>query len=54
MQPWVDMHNEKRQARLALEKHFRVQVWWMRFFTTIIGVAVTNAFLLFLEFSPEG
>jgi len=39
----VDMHNQARQFELCLEKHWVTQSGYFRFFTTMVGLVVTDA-----------
>jgi hypothetical protein len=49
----IDVHNHYRQGTIALERAVRTQCWWFRLFTTMLGVAITNAFLVFRHFHPN-
>lgn len=40
----VDQHNQLRQGELALERNFETNNWTFRWFCTIVGLLVTNAF----------
>jgi len=42
----IDVDNSLRQNELALEQHWRTLNPWFRIDTTIIGITVTDAFLL--------
>jgi hypothetical protein len=39
--------NHYRQGGLSLETAFRTQTWWHRVFMSVLGIAVTNAYLMF-------
>ena len=43
-QPCIDRHNRYRQAILALEKRFVTNNFSFRFFTSMLGILVTNAY----------
>ena len=43
-----DLHNRYRQGFLALERVVSVRNWWTRVLMTIIGIIVTNAYLLWV------
>lgn len=45
-QPKIDRHNKKRQFELALERRFRTHSFPFRLFSTILGMAVTDAYYL--------
>jgi hypothetical protein len=42
----IDTHNQLHQDNLKLEKKWLIQSPWFRLATTLIGVVVTNTFLL--------
>lgn len=42
----IDTHNQLRQDNLKLEKKWLTQSPWFRLSTTLIGIVVTNSFLL--------
>ena len=42
----IDTHNQLRQNNLKLEKKWLTQSPWFRLSTTLIGIVVTNLFLL--------
>ncbi|MFN9978461.1 MAG: hypothetical protein ACK53Y_01035, partial [bacterium] len=42
----IDTHNQLRQDNLKLEKKWLTQNTWFRLATMLIGVVVTNTFLL--------
>ena len=42
----IDTHNQLRQDSLKLEKKWITQNPWFRLATTLIGITVTDAFLL--------
>ena len=39
----IDKHNQARQFKLRLEKHWRTHNAWFRLATTLIGICVTDA-----------
>ena len=41
----VDNHNKMRQGGLKLEKVFKTKTWWVRSFTTLLGMIEVDAFL---------
>ena len=43
----VDNHNKLRQGGLKLEKVFKTKRWWMRSFTTFLGMIEVDAFLAY-------
>jgi hypothetical protein len=42
----IETHNQLCQESLKLEKKWLTQIRWFRLTTTLIGVVVTNTFLL--------
>ena len=50
-QPCIDRHNRYRQFILALEKRFVTNHFNFRFFTTLFGQVVTNAFFAWRYFN---
>jgi hypothetical protein len=48
----IDVHNHYRQGSLALEETWRTQTWWHRSFATLLGMTVTDSFLLYNHFHP--
>ena len=43
----IDRHNRIRQDSLALEKSFQVKEWSLRVNSTLLGMCITDAYLLF-------
>ena len=44
--PKVDQHNARRQGYLALETNFKTHFAWARFFSSILGIIIINAYLM--------
>ena len=42
----VDIHNHLRQGSLAFERNWLTKKFRIRFFMTLLGVIITNAFLM--------
>jgi hypothetical protein len=43
-----DVANHYRQDGLGMETAFRTQTWWVRIFMSVLGIATTNAYLMFV------
>ena len=43
----VDQHNFLRQWSLGLERHWHTHHWKTRVFSSIVGISITNAYLLY-------
>lgn len=52
-QPSIDSHNRYRQHILAMEKRLVTNNWSFRFFTTLLGMVVVNAFFAHRYFNNE-
>ena len=52
-QPAIDSHNRYRQHLLAMEKRLVTTNWSFRFFTTLFGMVVVNAFFAHRYFNNE-
>eukprot|EP00966_Prymnesium_polylepis_P200192 4639370-Prymnesium_polylepis.1 len=52
-QPTIDRHNRYRQHLLAMEKRFPTNNYSFRFFTTLLGMVVTNASFAYRYFKDE-
>lgn len=47
----IDSHDHKRQGILALESSWITNNWWHRLFTTIVGMIIVDAYLMYkMEF----
>ena len=53
-QPTIDRANRYRQAILAMEKRFVTNRFNFRYFTTILGMIVTNSFFAHRHFNNSG
>jgi hypothetical protein len=43
----IDIHDHFRQGTLALHEHWKTMKWWHRVFSTILGIIVTDSYLLY-------
>jgi hypothetical protein len=43
----IDQHDHRRQGSLAFERQWHTKQWWHRIFMTVLGVVVTNVFLVY-------
>lgn len=43
----IDVHDHYRQGILELERHWKTNVWWHRFFITILGIVYTDCFFAY-------
>jgi len=44
----IDFHDRLRQGYLKLEKIYLTKVWWRRLFTTVFGICVVDAYLVYV------
>lgn len=43
----IDMHDRLRQGCLQMEVQWRTDKWWLRLFTTMLGIIYTDAYLAY-------
>jgi hypothetical protein len=43
----IDVHDHYRQGNLEIERTWVTRIWWKRLFGTLLGVIVTNSFLMY-------
>jgi len=43
----IDQHNRRRQGDLAFHKHWPTKNWWHRLFSTLYGIIITDAYLMY-------
>jgi hypothetical protein len=43
----IDVHDHYRQGSLAFETHWQTRTWWHRVFGSLLGMIMTDAFLLY-------
>lgn len=43
----IDVHDHYRQGTLAMEVHIKTKCWWLRVFSTIIGMIYTDAYFMY-------
>ena len=48
----IDVHNQRRQGTLALEKKWQTQDCWFRLFTTLVGMCTIDALMMFKYYKP--
>ncbi len=44
----IDHNDRKRQGDLAFHLHWATKTWWYRFFSTIYGVMITDAYYMYM------
>jgi len=42
----IDIHDHLRQGSLAIERQWNTNKWPLRLFQTVLGMIITNAYLL--------
>jgi hypothetical protein len=42
----IDISDHYRQGILELERHWLTKHWWVRIFTTVLGIVFTNIYLI--------
>ena len=51
----VDIHNHLRQGSLGFERHWKTKKFSHRFFMTLLGICITNAFRMYeMEYRESG
>lgn len=51
----VDIHNHLRQGSLAFERNWKTKKFSHRFFMTLLGICITNAFRMYeMEYKESG
>ena len=43
----IDIHDHMRQGVLAFHTHWKTNTWWHRLYSTILGIIVTDAYLMY-------
>lgn len=49
----IDVHNQRRQALLGIERQYRTRNWEKRLFSTLLGICVVDAHKLFANVTGE-